>query len=153
MLTTSSQKAMIAFANSDFSNDELRYKEQYELMQIKRELTDCATMVNERIQLIQRALRKKEDRYDAHSHVGGHPDQAIESLELPPEVEAVIGRKGIGVRTIDQLITYSRDFLADQLAQYQDRTVGIMAPRVDDIGDALDYVESQLALKGLKLVV
>jgi hypothetical protein len=102
--------------------------------------------------LIQAIRTRTESVFDVPSFAEGHPEQAIESLGLPEVAERYIGRRGLGIRTIDQLTTYSGADLEDQLGQYFIRAEIFNLSELS-AKDMVEAVQAKLALKGLSLTV
>ena len=103
--------------------------------------------------VIQNEIRRQtESVFDVPSFAEGHLEHAIESLGLPALAERYIGRKGLGIRTIDQLTTYSAAFLEDQLDQYLVREEIFNLSELST-QDMVEAIQAKLALQNLSLAV
>jgi hypothetical protein len=103
--------------------------------------------------VIQNEIRRQtESVFYVPSFAEGHLEHAIESLGLPALAERYIGRKGLGIRTIDQLTTYSAAFLEDQLDQYLVRAEIFNLSELST-QDMVEAIQAKLALQKLSLAV
>ena len=79
----------------------------------------------------------------------------IESLGIEPSDIELLGKRGLGFRTTDQITQYTRKQLYHHLTALNERLIQLQPFRDDipapEFNDLLDRLEAKLALQGLSL--
>lgn len=153
------RKELVAVNNPLFSEEALALRGEQELQDLIQVLQKTQETITDRITLVRRALRTVQSRNGReHSTINHFREDALESLDLPHEAEHVLGRRGLGIRTIPQLTQYSRKFLEEQLYWYGMRATSSDPDSpaahgniTEDIPRWMDAVEAKLALKERRL--
>ena len=152
-------KELVAVNNPLFSEEALALREEEELQDLLQVLQRTQQTITDRITLVRRSLKNVHSRNGrGRSAINCLREDALESLDLPRDVEHVLGRRGLGIRTVPQLVRYSRKFLEEQLYWYAMRVTSCdphspaaQGNITEDIPRWMDAVEAKLALKERRL--
>src|SRR3989344_3296697 len=96
-------KELVAVNNPLFSEEALALREEEELQDLLQVLQRTQQTITDRITLVRRSLKNVHSRNGrGRSAINCLREDALESLDLPRDVEHVLGRRGLGIRTVPQ---------------------------------------------------
>jgi|GEM_PF-1868211 len=93
----------------------------------------------------------KAEECDTSSVQEISPLDSIETLGFSQDIVSLIGKKGLGIRRVDQLLSYSSTFLIKQIESYIEHSPRFRAADSSSAGNIVTQIEECLQRRGCTL--